>query len=785
MKLWRVLLTILVIAFAIGLLGYSYLNQQLKSLGISDWSIEFERLSINHIIIERLELTIDSLPESSASQSSTVLNLTQILSAEVPAIVPERFDIKSLRVKGTLLPEPISATFKLLNREPLQLKVNSREPVTASLQLTRENGSLDLSAQHDSATLQANYNYSSGQLTADASYLLAAQNVADSLSTGQIPMSAQWQGNFSPDTEFTSLESITSALSGELLLSVKNSVEIVAADSATAASGKLQLNLSKGIINFYTLELNGETNNLMSLNVPELPVQLESVTWQLSSNDQLALPLLKIQQAVNRTHWPVSAKAVAKGKKNETLNLSSELSVEQKQWQFNSVNFDHLNLQLHNVALPVAEQSLIINKLTAAFSGQISNEAATLQSTESTHIEFSHLNNDATAVVNFSHVFYPYSEPDDITAELGLSIHADALSFDQLPQIKAAFNSDFKYRQQKLIGNGELRLGEHIRVQHHSEITTNHLQSKVKIHDFNWKQTPQLDALLKHFAPQVVISKATINGHADVNFDWNDNRWQLDNGQVDIQQSDWVADTLSAVDSSLNFQFNANNEQLHVNNAQLYISSVQQGFTLGPVTAEFGAQIPFDNPKQSTLNLTNHSIKGLGGSISIPNQSYSMANKFALPVVFEEISLGELMRQYPSNKVAIDGNVSGTIPVHWDSNQFTVDRGYLNALAPGGHLQVDSSALVSVAGNNPSLQTLAGVLSNFYYQQLSTVIDYDKNGKLTLAVKLKGSNPEVENGRPVELNVNLEEDLPALMKGLTLSNSLNEAIRKRVQQKIN
>ncbi|WP_417437004.1 YdbH domain-containing protein [Idiomarina abyssalis] len=785
MKLWRVLLTILVIAFAIGLLGYSYLNQQLKSLGISDWSIEFERLSINHIIIERLELTIDSLPESSASRSSTVLNLTQILSAEVPAIVPERFDIKSLRVKGTLLPEPISATFKLLNREPLQLKVNSREPVTASLQLTRENGSLDLSAQHDSATLQANYNYSSGQLTADASYLLAAQNVADSLSTGQIPMSAQWQGNFSPDTEFTSLESITSALSGELLLSVKNSVEIVAADSTTAASGKLQLNLSKGVINFYTLELNGETNNLMSLNVPELPVQLESVIWQLSSNDQLALPLLKIQQAVNKTHWPVSAKAVAKGKKNETLNLSSELSVEQKQWQFNSVNFDHLNLQLHNVALPVAEQSLIINKLTAAFSGQISNEAATLQSTESTHIEFSHLNNDATAVVNFSHVFYPYSEPDDITAELGLSIHADALSFDQLPQIKAAFNSDFKYRQQKLIGNGELRLGEHIRVQHHSEITTNRLQSKVKIHDFNWKQTPQLDALLKHFAPQVVISKATINGHADVNFDWNDNRWQLDNGQVDIQQSDWVADTLSAVDSSLNFQFNANNEQLHVNNAQLYISSVQQGFTLGPVTAEFGAQIPFDNPKQSTLNLTSHSIKGLGGSISIPNQSYSMANKFALPVVFEEISLGELMRQYPSNKVAIDGNVSGTIPVHWDSNQFTVDRGYLNALAPGGHLQVDSSALVSVAGNNPSLQTLAGVLSNFYYQQLSTVIDYDKNGKLTLAVKLKGSNPEVENGRPVELNVNLEEDLPALMKGLTLSNSLNEAIRKRVQQKIN
>jgi hypothetical protein len=188
---------------------------------------------------------------------------------------------------------------------------------------------------------------------------------------------------------------------------------------------------------------------------------------------------------------------------------------------------------------------------------------------------------------------------------------------------------------------------------------------------------------------------------------------------------------------------------------------------------------------QSTLDLTSHTIKALGGSISIPNQRYSLTDSFALPIVFEKISLGELMRQYPSNKISIDGEVSGTIPVYWDSNDLTVERGYLDALAPGGHLQVDSSALVQLAGSNPSLQTLAGVLGNFYYNQLSTTVDYNDNGKLTLAVQLKGSNPELENGRPVELNVSLEEDLPALIKGLQISNSLNDVIRKRVQQKIN
>ncbi|RUO72952.1 YdbH domain-containing protein [Idiomarina ramblicola] len=785
MKLWRILLVILLIAFAVGLLSYAYLNQQLKSLGIISWNIEFERLTVSHIVIKRLEVTIDSLPQSSAKKTTTALKLAQILSIEVPTLMPERIDIKSLHIKGTLLPDEISATLKLFTQDKLRLQVESDEPITSYLEVIRSDSSIELKAQYDSNVLQAEYDYHSGQLKADASYLLAAQQFSRRVSTEKINVNARLRGNLSPDIELKSIESVTSALSGQLLLSVNEDAQIKVMGHSTTASGQFQLNLNHGVIDSYTLELAGETGNLKSKKISELPVQLESITWQLRSNDQLRLPFLNVQQAVNKAHWPVSVKAVAKGKKNENLNLSAKLSVEQKQWQFSSVELGHLSLQANNIELPVTEQALIINKLTAKLSGSFSSNAAKLQSIEPTHIEFSHLNNDATADIDFSNFYYPYSEFSNIAVEFGLNIHTDALKFEQFPQIKATFNSEFQYQDQELFGNGELLLGEHIRLQHHSEITPKQLKSQIKIHDVDWKQTPQLDALLKQFAPQFVISKATVSGQTNVSYLWADDHWQLDDGQVEIRQSDWVADTLSAVDSHLEFKFSANNEQLNISHAQLHISSLQQGFAFGPVNAEFDLQLPFQHPRQSTLDLTSHTIKGLGGSISIPNQRYSLAGNFALPVVFERISLGELMRQYPSNKISIDGDVSGTIPVHWDSKQFTVEQGYLGALSPGGHLQVDSSALVSAAGNNPSLKTLAGVLSNFYYQQLSTVVDYDQNGKLYLAVQLKGSNPEVENGRPVELNVNLEEDLPALMKGLTLSNSLNEAIRKRVQQKIN
>ena len=675
MKKWRVLtvsssvlLILLLIAFAIGLVGYSYLNQQLKSLGVTDWNIKFQRITVSHIVVKRLEITIDSLPPATNKEPTASLNLAQILSIKMPALMPEQIDIKSLHLQGTLFPDKVSATVKLLNKKQLSLNINSHQPIVGDLEIVRDDTAIRLKAHRNSDVLTANYDYGSGQLKADASYLLPAQQFANKVRTKPIQVKAKWRGNLSTDIDSASFEGVTSGLSGELLLSIEKNAKIEVYDSSTTATGQLKLDLNNGIINYYQLALEGNSENFTSLTKSQLPIQLEALSWNLASSDQLELQLLNARQIVDKSRWPIRLNAVAKG--------------------------------------------------------------------------------------------------------------------SNLADIKVTFDSEFLYQQQELIGDGQFLLGDHISLQHHSRVNSSRLKSHIKVKEFDWQQTTQLSSLLKQIAPQLIINKASVSGQTDLSFYWDEGLWQLSNGSVKIKKSDWVMDTLSVVNSNLDFELSANNKQLNINNAQLHIDSVQQGFAFGPVTAEFGLQLPFQNPLQSTLHLTRHTIKGLGGTLSIPDQSYSLVNSFALPVVFENVLLGELMRQYPSNKISIDGEVSGTIPIHWDSKQFTIKRGYLDALAPGGHLQVDSSALVSAAGSNPSLRTLAGVLSNFYYQHLSTAIDYDQKGKLVLAIQLKGSNPEVENGRPVELNVNLEEDLPALIKGLTLSNSLNEVIRKRVQQKI-
>lgn len=640
MRLWRVLLILPFIVFAIGLAGYYYLNQQLHSVGIIDWDIEFDQLTIDHVIIKRLELTLDSLPQFSPQTTSAELNLTKLLSIKLPELLPERIDIKSLRVKGSFLSSNISATLKLLNRERLSLQITSYQPVAATLKLTRNDGRIKLKINSTNAELQARYDFRSGQLNANGRYLLAAQQLADNVSLEQVPVHVQWQGTLPPQVPSASLEGFASALSGELLLSVKQPTKIKISGTETMATGQLKLDVNNGFIKSHRLELQGDTDHLTSFTELSLSEPLKPLAWNLNNSGPLSLPLLAVQTVVINPPWP-----------------------------------------------------------------------------------------------------------------LGL--------------------------------NGELILEGHIRIQHQSEIKAKQLKSRVEINEFSWQQVPQLSALLAHFAPQVVIDKADISGQADLSVFWNNNRWQVTDGRLKIQQSDWHVDTLSATGSTLNFRFHGNNRLLSINNADLSIERIQQGFVFGPITAEFGLQLPFQNPRQSTLHLKQHSIKALGGRIRIPNKDYTLANTFLLPIVFKGISLEKLMQQYPSDKISIDGEVSGTIPLYWNSKQLTVKQGYMNALAPGGHLQVDSSALKSLAGSNPSLKTLTGVLGNFYYQQLSASIDYDKDGELLLTLQLKGSNPELENGRPVELNIQLEEDLPALIKGLQLSNSLNDAIRKQVEQKIN
>lgn len=383
----------------------------------------------------------------------------------------------------------------------------------------------------------------------------------------------------------------------------------------------------------------------------------------------------------------------------------------------------------------------------------------------------------------------PFTAPETATAKLTTEVNNVAIKVADFQSLKPQLSHNIHYKSGSVDAEGTVELAQGAALNHSSTLTEDlRLTSNIDININDLAQADlqaQLSPLIQDTLPLLTLNKGNAKAGFRLSGSLETGKWSIDEGEANLQSIDAIYDTTSVTNANLNTQFNATPERLRFQQASLYVGSIQQGFTIGPVEAELAGLIPFKNLKNSIVELNSHSINALGGSVRIPEQTYKFADKIRIPIVFERINLGELMRQYPSNRISIDGKVSGTIPLVWDSQQLTVEKGYLSAVAPGGHLQVDSSALRSAVGKNPSLKTLASVLEDFYYQELSSVVGYDKNGELTLELQLNGYNPAVESGRKVKLNVTLEEDLPALIKGIQLSNSVSDVIRKRIQQRVN
>lgn len=237
----------------------------------------------------------------------------------------------------------------------------------------------------------------------------------------------------------------------------------------------------------------------------------------------------------------------------------------------------------------------------------------------------------------------------------------------------------------------------------------------------------------------------------------------------------------------LNAEFKAtvNAEQLEVSTEQLRVLSLQQGFFIGPIEAGFRYQAQLTEPLAGQLQLHHNQVQLFDGRVNLRNQVYDLsAEQLLLPVEFNALNLASLLTQYPVSDFTGSGLLSGVIPIRLSTSGIFVDNGNIEALPPGGELRYSSAALASYAGSNVSMRTLMSVLENFHYDVLSGAVNYYDDGTLELRLSLQGQNPELENGRPVRLNLVLQENLPALLTSLQLTNQVNKVIEERLQQRL-
>lgn len=224
--------------------------------------------------------------------------------------------------------------------------------------------------------------------------------------------------------------------------------------------------------------------------------------------------------------------------------------------------------------------------------------------------------------------------------------------------------------------------------------------------------------------------------------------------------------------------------RLELELTELEVARLNPGLPLGPLRLRGQYSANLAQPLRGRLDWQQAELALLGGRAWLAPASRDLSESPAnFAVRLEGLQLGELFRLYPAEGLAGQGILDGRLPLVIGPAGIRIEQGHLDNHNPGV-LQLRSERVRTLAHANPAMKLVADALEDFHFNRLSSDLDYDERGRLHMALRLEGRNPRLERGRPIHFNINLEEDIPALLTSLQLTDRVSESIRQRVQQNL-
>ena len=186
-----------------------------------------------------------------------------------------------------------------------------------------------------------------------------------------------------------------------------------------------------------------------------------------------------------------------------------------------------------------------------------------------------------------------------------------------------------------------------------------------------------------------------------------------------------------------------------------------------------------NNP--SMISLSEFSAGFMDGLVAIEHVDFDMAKHTAeTELILDRIPLQKLLDLQGMKKIYATGTVRGKIPVIIKDQLFEIPTGNMDADQTGQIIY--STTPEERAAANESLKLTYEALSNFLYSELISSISMSPDGQSVIRLQLKGVNPSFQEGRPIHLNLNVEQNLLELLKSLTISTSIEQAISEKALQ---
>jgi hypothetical protein len=171
-----------------------------------------------------------------------------------------------------------------------------------------------------------------------------------------------------------------------------------------------------------------------------------------------------------------------------------------------------------------------------------------------------------------------------------------------------------------------------------------------------------------------------------------------------------------------------------------------------------------------------------GGTVRAqPFRVGSATSAIRTTLIAEGIDLGQLFALTRLDGLSGEGKVHGSLPVRIEGGVATIEAGELETDRPGWlrYRPAQPPAALQAGGANVAL--LLQALENFHYEALRITLDGRTDAEMDIKLHVRGANPDLYGGYPVEFNLNLEGELGNILRSGLATYQLPERIREQMR----
>lgn len=156
------------------------------------------------------------------------------------------------------------------------------------------------------------------------------------------------------------------------------------------------------------------------------------------------------------------------------------------------------------------------------------------------------------------------------------------------------------------------------------------------------------------------------------------------------------------------------------------------------------------------------------------------AGRYAARLEIEEVELEPLLALLGMEELRGRGRVSGALPVELLGGAIAIREGLVTGQEEGVIAFTSPEARDALAAGGEAVALMFDALEDFHYEVLEIGLDKAFAGETRVRLRLLGANPEVLEGHPFDLNINLETDAAPLLAALAEGRRIQRGVMDEV-----